>query len=251
MAIQKTEAIVIKTMPFRSSSLIVTLFSRHFGKIKGIAKGVRREREVRGAVFELFTHVDVVFYEKTRSDLHLISEASILDSFEILRSRLDTIAYASYFAELVDVLTEIQDPHEEIFSLLEVCYRYLPAIPGEMLSRLFEVKLLTQIGWLPYLENCVQCGRFPAGDARFSIAQGALLCAGCAPRFRDARPLSVQALSTLQGYAARGLEEGIRVKPGPQVAAELRQLIQEFLLYRSQTLLKSRQFMESIRTHLV
>jgi len=251
MAIQKTEAIVLKTMPFRSSSLIVTLFSRHFGKMKGIAKGVRRERELRGAVYELFTHVDIVFYEKTRSDLHLISEASILDSFEILRSRLETIAFASYFAELVDVLTEIQDPHEGVFSLLEVCLRYLPAIPGEMLSRLFEVKLLTEIGWLPYLDNCIQCRKFPSGDARFSISQGALLCGVCGAAHRDARPISAEALSTLRLYSSRSLEEGLRFKPGPSTEKELRLLIQDFLQYRAQVSFKSRQFMESIQTFLV
>ncbi|MGH7890395.1 MAG: DNA repair protein RecO, partial [Thermodesulfobacteriota bacterium] len=79
MAIQKTEAFVLKTQPFRSSSLIVTFFSRDFGKLRGVVKGVRREREMRGALYELFTHLEILFYEKTRSDLHLVSEASILN----------------------------------------------------------------------------------------------------------------------------------------------------------------------------
>src|SRR6185436_7626614 len=98
MAIQKASAIVLRTQPFRSSSLIVTFFTKEFGKVRGIAKGVRLERETRGALYELFSYLDIVYYEKSKSDLHLISEAAILDSYDAIRTRLDCIAYASYLA---------------------------------------------------------------------------------------------------------------------------------------------------------
>ena len=55
MSIHKTEALVLKTMPFRSSSLIVTFFTPHLGKVRGVVKGVHREGEIRQAGFELFT----------------------------------------------------------------------------------------------------------------------------------------------------------------------------------------------------
>ena len=95
MAIQKTEAIVLKTQAFRSSSLILTFFSRDFGKVRGIAKGVRQEQERRSALYELFTRLEIIFYEKTRSDLHLVSEASFLESYEPIRLQLEAIAFAS------------------------------------------------------------------------------------------------------------------------------------------------------------
>src|SRR3989338_3444317 len=125
MAIQKTEAFVLKTQPFRSSSLIVTVFSDHFGKLKGIVKGVRREREARGAIFELFTRLEIIFYEKIHSDLHLISEGFILDSNDHIRTRLDAIAYASYFCELVDQLCEVHDPHQGVFDLMDFSFRFI------------------------------------------------------------------------------------------------------------------------------
>ena len=88
MAIQKTEAIVLKTQPFRSSSLIITFFTRDFGKIRGIAKGVRQENQTRAAVYELFTRLEIIYYEKLRSDLHLVSDAAILES---LRRTLESL----------------------------------------------------------------------------------------------------------------------------------------------------------------
>ena len=134
MSIHKTEALVLKTMPFRSSSLIVTFFTPNLGKVRGVVKGVHREGEIRQAGFELFTHAEYIFYEKKHSDLHLISEASILDSHHALRDRLDGIAYASYFCELVDELTEVQDPHPRIFDLLKESFHFLPVIPPPRLA---------------------------------------------------------------------------------------------------------------------
>lgn len=246
MAIRKTEAFILKTQPLRSSSLIVTFFSREFGKLKGVAKGVRKEREMRGATFELFTHADIVFYEK-KSDLHLISDACIIDSFDSLRGRLDTITYASYFSELVDVLTEIHDPHDNLFALIEVCFRYLPAIPGERIARLFEIKLLTEIGWMPYLNSCLECRQTAFERGFFSASQGALVCAGCMARYPDALPLSREGLSQLRYYTTHTLDECIKVVPSIGVEKELKKLTETFFAYRLSGPLKTQRFMSAIQ----
>lgn len=247
MAIRKTEAFILKTQPLRSSSLIVTFFSREFGKLKGVAKGVRKEREMRGALFELFTHADIIFYEKTKSDLHLISDASIIDSFDSLRSRLDTITYASYFSELIDVFTELHDPHDEIFSLIEVCFRYLPAIPGERIARLFEVKLLSDIGWLPHLNSCLECRQTTFERGFFSASQGAFVCAACRTKYPDAVALSREGLSQMRYYTTHTLEECIKVIPSIGVEKELKRLTETFLAYRLPAPLKTQRFMSAIQ----
>ncbi len=248
MAIQRAEAFVLRTQPFRSSSLIITFFSRPFGKLRGLAKGVRREREVRGAVFELFTQVEIIFYEKMRSDLHLVSECSILKSHDNLRTDLGLIAYASYFSELVDAVTEVHDPHEKIYDLLEFSFGFLPAIPPQNLSRLFEIKLLHEIGWLPYLEGCLGCGdtRFEAGF--FSVSQGALYCARCSKTAADAKPLTRQGLALMRYYAGHDLETSLKHRAEAADLAALGALMEQFLIYRLGRPLKSRQFMRSIRT---
>ena len=156
--ILKTEAIVLRTRPFRSSSLIVTFFTEEFGKIQGIAKGIHREGERRGAEFELFTHLEILFYEKKRSDLHLISETTILDSHSQLRQTLEGLLDASFFCELTEELTETRDPHPQLFELLNVCFRYLTVLPAAKLRNIFEMKLLNEVGWQPHLDNCLKCG---------------------------------------------------------------------------------------------
>lgn len=247
MAIRKTEAIVLKTMPFRTSSLIVTLFSRDYGKIRGLAKGVRLERETRGALYELFTRLEVVYYEKTRSDLHLLSEAFLDESYEPMRAQLESITYAAYFAELVDETTEIQDAHPQLFELLDFSFRYLSSIPGERVARLFEIKLLREIGWLPYLDNCVNCSRSGLESGFFSARQGALVCPSCVNGFPDARPLEREALAVMRYYSGHELEDCLRHGISSQAEAELKTFMGRFFAERLSRPLKSRQFIEKIK----
>jgi DNA repair protein RecO (recombination protein O) len=250
MAIQKTQAIVLKTQPFRSSSLIVTFFSKDFGKIRGLAKGVRQEREMRGATYELFSHLDIVYYEKTRSDLHLVSEAMLLESYDPIRSRLDSISFASYFCELADQLTEIHDPHPQIFELLDFSLKYLASLPGKRLSRLFEIKLFNEVGWLPYLERCLGCEAFVPESGYFSSRQGGLLCSGCAPKYPDSIPLKAEPLSVLRYYTRHDFESSIKLGMSKQTDTDLELFANRFLNERLSNPLKSRVFYEKIQMAL-
>ncbi len=247
MAIQKTQALVLKTQTFRSSSLILTFFTRDYGKLKGIAKGVRREREIRGSSFELFSELEIVFYEKLRSELHLISEYAVLESHDALRRNLDTVAYASYFSELADMLFEVHDPHPAFFEHLQIAFRFLPSVPAGKLARLFEMKLFAEIGWMPYLDGCVECGDRTLDRGFFSVEQGALLCPRCSPNFRGVRPLNTDALSLLRQYGRLSFQEALRVHVMPGTQREVENLLSAYLTYRLPGPLKSRHFLEHIR----
>jgi len=250
MAIQKTEAFILKTQPFRSSSLIVTFFSQSFGKLKGIVKGVRREGELRGAIYELFTRLEIVFYEKMRSDLHLVSQAFILESNDVLRTRLDTIVYASYFSELVDCLCEVHDPHEKIYDLLHFVFRFLPSVPEERLSRLFEIQLLREIGWLPYLDACLGCRTPVIEKGFFSVKNGAIFCPKCAVHHPDSKTVSPESLMTLRYYTSHPMEQSLKLHVAQTTESQLKSLMEQFLDYRLGGALKSRHFLSQIQPAL-
>ena len=199
MAIQKTEAFILRSHPFRTSSLIVTTFSRSFGKIKGVAKGVRSEGAPHPSTFEPFTLLEIVFYEKIRSDLHLISEANILESFETLRSDLETLATAYYLVDLVDQLTQPHDPHESIFELLHFAFQWLPSVSPFLLARFFETRLLAEVGLLPHLEGCLGCGEKNPEKAYFSVRQGGFFCPNCRKKAPESKPLSSALLEGVRG----------------------------------------------------
>lgn len=248
MAIQKTEAFVLTSHPFRTSSLILTTFSRSFGKVKGIVKGVRREGTPRPSTFEPFTLLEIVFYEKIRSELHLISEANILESFEALRSDLEALATAYYLVELVDQLTQPHDPHEPIFELLHFAFQWLPSVPALRLARFFEMRLLREIGLLPHLEGCLGCGEKNPEKVYFSVRQGAIFCPVCRRKAPESKLLSPAVLK-----AVRGLLEVKGEGPSPlgevltpSVEGELEGLIERFLNERLGRRLSSRRFLSQV-----
>ncbi|MDD5135723.1 MAG: DNA repair protein RecO, partial [Candidatus Omnitrophica bacterium] len=116
MAIQKTEGILLRRQDLRETSLILTFYTKDFGKIKGIVRGVRGPRSAcGGANMEIFAHDEVVFYERRRSDIFTISQCDLLDYFAPARESLERLSYASYLVELLDSVTALGDKNEEAF----------------------------------------------------------------------------------------------------------------------------------------
>lgn len=252
MAIQKTEAFVLRSQPFRTSSLILTTFSRSFGKVRGLVKGVRREGIPRPGAFEPFTLLEIVFYEKTRSDLHLISEATILESFDRLRTHLEVLATAYYLVELVDRLTEPHDRHEPIFELLEFCFRSLPLLPLSFLVRFFEVRLLDEVGFLPHLTHCLVCGEKNLEKVYFSARQGGIFCARCRRRAPEAKTMRREVLKAMRDLAALKSARAEEVKPSlleltASISKETGEVIGDFLSERLGRRLTARRFLHQVQ----
>jgi len=249
MAIQKTEAFVLRTHPFRTSSLIVTTFSRSFGKVKGIAKGVRREGMPWPAAFEPFTRLEIVFYEKIRSELHLISEVSILESFEALRENLEALAAAYYLSELVDRLTESHDPHEPIFELIQFVLSGLPSVSPSLLMRFFEIRLLSEVGLLPHLEGCLGCGQKRPEKVYFSARQGAIFCPACRKRAPEAKVLRLETLEGMRSLAVPGSREAVlQVGESASIFDEMGNAVEWFLRERLGKPLSTRRFLNQVQS---
>lgn len=247
MAIQKTEAFILRSYPFRTSSLIVVAFSRSFGKIKAVAKGVRKEGVLSPGTFEPFSLIEMVFYEKIRSELHLLSEASLLESHEPLRSNLVALASAYYISELVDQMTEPHDPHEALFDLLHFVFEKLPFVSPSTVVRLFEMRLLQEVGLPPHLENCLACGASELGKIYFSVRQGGIVCERCKKRFQDAQSLNEGTLEEMR-YLSRNhpeayLEESESRSKG-KTGEEIDKVMQRFLTERLGKRLPTRKFLE-------
>ena len=128
---------------------------------------------------------------------------------------------------------------------------YLPALPAKRLSRLFEIKFLNEIGWLPYLEHCLHCRRSGLEKGFFSARQGALLCEACAPHFPDARPLGREPLAVMRYYSRHDLEESLKLGVSRQAEIELKSVMESFLQERLGKTLNSRQFLEKVKPALV
>ena len=106
-------------MLFRSeTSYILVVFTREFGKIRGVLKGARNPYPQFAGNFEIFTHCDLVFYKKKNKGMDLVTRCEAVDFFLNVRKDIERLAYAYYFTELVDVVTTEGQKSEELYYVL-------------------------------------------------------------------------------------------------------------------------------------
>jgi DNA repair protein RecO (recombination protein O) len=152
------EAIVLRTWPIHEADQIVSLFTRDFGKVKGVAKSAARSRRRFGGAMEPMTHVRASYAEKPRQELVR------LDSFDIVSSPLSApIDYAraaalAFYAEVLEETLPDHDPHDAVFRLLVGVLGYTRNDCIWMPVTYFALWTTRLMGWLPELNVCVQCG---------------------------------------------------------------------------------------------
>ncbi len=204
MSSEKTTAIVIRLVDFSESSCVVTLFTRDFGKISGLAKGARRPKSAFESALDLLAVCRIVFLHKSSDTLDLLTEAKLERRFRSATRDLSRLYAGYYIAELLNDLTDHGDPHPELF---DAAVAALQALDGEgqtmaIVAR-FELSLLRYVGHLPELENCVECGAPMANVGRVSFGQqsGGVLCQRCRAGKRQIVSVSVEVLALLRTLA--------------------------------------------------
>lgn len=139
----KTEGIIIKRVNLGEADRILTAFTKRHGKIRVLAKGVRRVHSRRGPNVELFNRV-VLFVHKGKT-FDIVTEAQVQETFVHLRNDLQRIGLAYYVCELVDSLCAEEQPHPQVFSLFTETLRNL----NKRIIQAFEQQLLFELGFLP------------------------------------------------------------------------------------------------------
>jgi DNA repair protein RecO (recombination protein O) len=181
---EKTEAIVLRAVPWSETSLIVTLFTQDFGKISAIAKGARRPKSSFEHALDLLAHSSIVFIAKPGDVLDLLTEAKLIRRFRAGQKDLKSL-YAGYLvAEVLLAMTEEGYPQHELFQLTEETLTALDRSDSAACSLLrFEWQVLRILGHMPNLENCVSCGETIDRSVRlsFGIEAGGILCNKCLP----------------------------------------------------------------------
>jgi DNA repair protein RecO (recombination protein O) len=155
----------------------VVLLSPNHGKLRTVAKGVRKTKSRFGGRLEPFTHVDVVLYEGRNLDT--ITQVSIINAFPHLRNDLDRVLAAGTMIEVVDAVAQEDEPSHRLFLLLQRGLTVLDHMPPhDDLITSFLLKAVGIIGLAAALDACAGCGR-PDGLTRFSFSAGGSLCDDC------------------------------------------------------------------------
>ena len=182
MSTEKSLAIVLRRVDFSETSLVLTLYTRDFGKIGILAKGARRAKNSFDFALDLLAVCRVVFLHKSSTSLDLLTEAKLEHRFRSAARDVTRLYAAMNLAELLTEFTEYGDPCPDLF---DAAYETLQAIDrdGDAVAWTvwFQWALLQHTGQRPALDACAVCGTALKNSARpvFGMQAGGLLCESC------------------------------------------------------------------------
>jgi DNA repair protein RecO (recombination protein O) len=230
--IYRCDAIVLRRLDLGETDRILTLLTDRHGKIRVIAKGVRRPATRLAAHLELFAETRIVL-TKGR-DLDIVTGAETIDLHVGLRSDLDALGSASHCVELVDRFLADHDVQPMVYRLLRSVLQMLDSgADAARVARLFEFEMLSQMGVRPELMACVVCGEpVHAETNRFSVRQGGMLCRNHAELDTGAMNVSLAAQKVMRLLARGGRSEYVALPIPEMVSNEVELVLGTCLKYQ-------------------
>jgi DNA repair protein RecO (recombination protein O) len=228
MPLYKEQGIVLRSVKLGEADKIVSILTQGSGKIRGVAKGIRRTTSKFGARLEPFTHVSLMLYRGRNLDT--VTQAEIVSPFRTLRGDFGLIAAGETMLEAVDKVAEEHERNVRLFMLLLTGLRALDGEPRDpaAVTESFLLKLLSLSGFHPSLSACAVCG-LPGPHEWFGAGQGGVVCSGCAEG--DAGRVSEPAVRWLDLLARVDLDGAGDATPPTLVRREARAMLYGFTEY--------------------
>lgn len=208
MPIISDQAIVLSRLDYSETSQVMVLFTREHGKVRAIAKGIKRGTKTRFAAgIDLLDIGNVMLSSRQERSANLatVTEWKQQRSLPGLREKLFRIHAGQYAAEITSVLTEDWDPHVELFDALMILLTQLSEQGEELVSIVvYQRSLLHSIGSHPRFDVCITCGRLD-DLTHFSSFEGGMICKHCEPQQVEKREVSkiiYKAIQTMDVYDA-------------------------------------------------
>ena len=229
---EKTEGIVLRETEYRDADKLLTVLTREHGKITVKARGVKSGRSRSKAACQLLTYSEFTLLEK--QGRYVITEAVPKEMFSELRTDIELLYLASYFAQVTEAVAQEEDASPELLSLLLNALYALAKLkkPQKLVKAVFELRLACIAGFLPDLRGCTVCGN-PSPD-RFNITQGVLQCASCGNESTDGirMPVAPGTLAALRYIASADPKRLFSFTLSDTALTELNGLTESYLSMR-------------------
>jgi len=170
----RDEGVVLRTYRLGEADRIIVLCTRRHGKVRAVAKGVRKTKSKFGSRLEPTSHVALQLYDGR--DLDIVTQVDSIDHFRTIRDDLDRLTKASTMLEVVDQIAQEGGVNPRLYQMLIGGLRALAGHNGPLVVPAFFWKLLALEGYSPLLDGCAECGRSDDLVA-FDLDSGGVLCA--------------------------------------------------------------------------
>jgi DNA repair protein RecO (recombination protein O) len=223
--------VVLRTHKLGEADRIVVLLTRGHGKVRAVAKGVRKTKSRFGGRLEPPCHVDLLVYEGR--ELDIVSQAETIDHFRTVRDGLDRLGRAVSMLEATDQLAPDRQPNAGLYDMLVRALRALAAQDAPLVVAGFFLKALALEGFGPHVEACVVCGS-PGPLVSWAIEEGGLRCAA----HRQGPAVSPEAVEVLQQILGGRLGNALN-ETRPPVVSEVDHLAIRALEHQLERRLRS------------
>ena len=232
-----TSAILIRRRDYGDYDLVLTFFTLSHGKVSLIAKAAKKSTRRFAGVLELFSEIDIAGAAGRRSGLPVLQEAVLKHPFDRIRTIPTRLAYASYWAELIDAWMEDHVPQSELYHLLQHALSELDrgAASEASVSVVFQMRLLRLSGHCPNFELCTVCrialNAMQPDVLGVDVPKGGIACLNCLPCPTDTPRLSKGTVKQLLWIAGGDLERAARIRFTPAALAEALGFLECFVPY--------------------
>lgn len=203
--------VVLRTYRLGESDRIVVLLTEQHGKVRAVAKGVRKTRSKFGSRLEPMSHVELLLYRGR--DLDIVNQAGSVEPLSPLFNSLDKTSQGLAILEAVDHLALDREPNPALYRMLVGGLRTVASQDSPLTVPAFFLKLLAHEGVAPQLNQCVRCGENDEVTELVAIDlnEGGVLCRTC----RSGATVSPEALTIMRLVLGGGLTEALDLPEGP------------------------------------
>jgi DNA repair protein RecO (recombination protein O) len=243
-----TDAIVLSRFDYGEADRIMTLFTPTHGKLKAIAKGVRKPTSRLGGALEPLAELRVALARGRTFDV--VTQVEVSHAWLRLRDSLESTATAWYLAELADRSIEERHETEGLYALLRRAYELLDAgMASHRVARWYEMHLADEMGVRPEVDRCVECDRMLDADEQFRWVPplGGVLCSRCPGPPADRAGMSVDAVKLLKAYQRMDVEALAGLRLPAAVEREVEAAMRDFLRVALERDARSLEFLDEVR----
>lgn len=219
MSTYRDHAVVLGSYKFGEADRVVVLLTENYGKVRAVARGVRKTKSSIGARLEPMSHVDIAL--RSGRDLDTVAEVKLVHTHSALRMDFDRMNQGLSMLEAVNKLTPDREPVPHLYAVLSRALHALNERGSPLMLGAFYWRLLAIEGHGPQLDVCVRCGE-EGSIATFDVQEGGVHCSAC----RSGVPISDAGLSLLRMILGGQMSEALNMEENPAVT-EVSQLAME------------------------
>ncbi len=211
MSLYSDKGVVLRTYKLGEADRIVVIMTRDHGKVRAVAKGIRKTKSKIGARLEVLSHVEVLLYKG--KELDIVNQVELIESSAPLHADLDRLTQGLSMLEAVDMIADDRQPSPHLYRMLVGALNALAVQASPLVLAAFYWKLLAAEGVCPQMERCVTCNSTGTLVA-FDMIQGGVQCRDC----RTGVSISASAITLLQQVLGGQLNFALAQDASPATA---------------------------------